>query len=69
MALDWKMLLNFIAIWNIFIDIWDILSLFGKFCVHFVHCSGFGIKYLQQSGNYGLRSNPTKAGASFMIER
>jgi hypothetical protein len=49
-ALDWKMLIYFMAIWNIlmifgifydhlehFVFIWYILCSFGTFCVHLVH--------------------------------
>jgi hypothetical protein len=49
-ALDWKLLIYFMTIWNIlrtfvifygyleyFTDIWDILRPFGTFCVHLVH--------------------------------
>jgi hypothetical protein len=31
--------------------IWYILCLFGTFCVHLVHFFGFGIMYLEKSGN------------------
>jgi hypothetical protein len=53
-ALDWKMLIHFMALWNIYgylgyvLDIWDIFRTFGifyghlgYFCVHLVHFSGF----------------------------
>jgi hypothetical protein len=50
-ALDGKMLIYFMAIWNI-------LRPFGTFCDHLVHFvllwyifSGFGILYQQKSGN------------------
>jgi hypothetical protein len=51
-ALDWKMLIYFMAIWNI-------LPTFGifydhlvcTFCVHLVHFSRFGIKHQEKSGN------------------
>jgi hypothetical protein len=34
-----------------FTDIWDILWPFGTFNVHLVHFSGFGIMYVEKSGN------------------
>jgi hypothetical protein len=47
-ALDGKMLIYFM-------DIWNILRTFGKFYDHLVHFvlifSGFGILYQQKSGN------------------
>jgi hypothetical protein len=50
-ALDWKMLILFMAIWNI-------LRTFGIFYdhlvhigVHFVHFSGFGMMHQEKSGN------------------
>jgi hypothetical protein len=54
-ALDWKMLIYFMAICSI-------LRTFGifynqmvcTFCVHLVHFSGFGIMYQEKSGNPGL---------------
>jgi hypothetical protein len=36
-ARDWKMLIYFMAIWNIFMAIWEILWPLGTFCVHLVH--------------------------------
>jgi hypothetical protein len=45
------MLIKFMAIWNIFIDIWDILWPLGTFCVHLIHFSGFGNMYQEKSGN------------------
>jgi hypothetical protein len=49
-VLDWKMLIYFMAIWNVlqtfgmfyrhlecFTDIWNVLQTFGIFCVHLVH--------------------------------
>jgi hypothetical protein len=51
-ALDWKMLIYFKAICNIsptleiFYD-----HMYGTFCVHLVHFSGFGIMYQERSGN------------------
>jgi hypothetical protein len=63
-ALDCKMLIYFMAIWNsswtcgIFYDhlinfvfIWYILCSFGTFCVHLVHFSGFGIMHQEKYGN------------------
>jgi hypothetical protein len=51
MALDWKMLINFM-------DIWNILQAFGLFNDHLVHLcslgtffSGFGITHQEKSGN------------------
>jgi hypothetical protein len=41
-ALDWKLLIYFMANWNTyFAEIWEILWPFGRFCVHLVHFSGF----------------------------
>jgi hypothetical protein len=48
-ALDWKMLIYFM-------DIWNILRTFGIFCVHLVHFSGFGILYQEKSGNPAVPS-------------
>jgi hypothetical protein len=48
-ALDWKMLIYFVASWNI-------LQTFGIYydhLVYFVHLSGFGIMYQEKSGNPG----------------
>jgi hypothetical protein len=37
-ALDWKLSIHFMAIWNSYVThIWDILWPFGTFCVHLVH--------------------------------
>jgi hypothetical protein len=43
-ALDWKMLIYFMSIWNI-------LRTFGTFFVHLVYFSSFGIVYQEISGN------------------
>jgi hypothetical protein len=50
-ALDWKIIVYFMAIWNILCPI-------GIFCIHMVHFvfiwyifSGFGIMYQEKSGN------------------
>jgi hypothetical protein len=57
MPLDWKSLIHFMAIWNIYLhlgyftDIWDILRTFGIFYDHLVHFSGFGIMQQENSGN------------------
>jgi hypothetical protein len=45
-ALDWKMFIYFMAIW-------DILWPFGIFYGHLVHFFGFGIMYQEKSGNPG----------------
>jgi hypothetical protein len=39
----------FMAIWNIL----RTLGIFGTFCIHLVHFSGFGIMYQEKSGNPG----------------
>jgi hypothetical protein len=44
MAFDWKMLLVYVHL-EYFTDIWEIVWLFGIFCVHLVHFCGFGIMY------------------------
>jgi hypothetical protein len=36
-ALDWIMLIYFVAYWEYLTDIWDILLPFVTFCVHLVH--------------------------------
>jgi hypothetical protein len=50
-ALDWKMLLYYIAIWNI----WLTFGIFYDYLVHFVIIwyilSGFGIMCQEKSGN------------------
>jgi hypothetical protein len=54
-ALDWKMLLYFMAIRNILrIFRIYILGPFGTFCVRLVHFFGFGILYHEKSGTHGL---------------
>jgi hypothetical protein len=58
MALDWKMLIYFMAIWNI-------LQTFEIFYDHFVFFwsifSGFGIMYQEKSGN------PVRDGRRYLI--
>jgi hypothetical protein len=55
-ALDWKMFMYLMAIWNTyFMEIWDILWPFGTFFIHFVFFSGFGIMYQEKSGNPGFK--------------
>jgi hypothetical protein len=52
-ALDWKMFLDFMAIWNI---LWR-FGIYYDHLLHFVlilvHFSGFGIMYQEKSGNPG----------------
>jgi hypothetical protein len=48
-ALDWKMLIYFIAIGNIL----RIFGIFYDHYVHLVHFSGFGITNQDKSGNTG----------------
>jgi hypothetical protein len=54
----WEMLIYFKGHLEYFKDIWDILWPFGTFCAHLVHFSGFGIKYLEKSGNPGIYLQP-----------
>jgi preprotein translocase subunit SecY len=63
-ALDWKMLIYFMAIWNI-------IHTFGIFCNHFVHFLftlyinfGFGILYQETSGNPDLK--PSRIQPTFV---
>jgi hypothetical protein len=39
------------AIWIIFMAIWDIVLPFSTLCVHLVHFSGFGVMHQEKSGN------------------
>jgi hypothetical protein len=41
-ALEWKMLLHFMTIWNIFWSFWNNLWPFGIVCGHLVYFSRFG---------------------------
>jgi hypothetical protein len=50
-ALDWKMLIYFMAIRNILLRFRGNLWPFGKFCVHLVHFQVFGIIYREKPGN------------------
>jgi hypothetical protein len=66
-ALQWKMLVYYLAIWSIlrlfgiFCGHWYILRSFGKcilwpfgsFYGHLVHFSSFGVLYQEKSGNPG----------------
>jgi hypothetical protein len=51
-ALDRKILIYFMAIWNILRTLGiHILWPFGTICVHLVHFYGFGIMHQEKSGN------------------
>jgi hypothetical protein len=50
------MLIYFRAIWNI-LQIFGYFINIGYICVHLVHFSGFGIMYLEKSGNPAIRVN------------
>jgi hypothetical protein len=51
MALDWKLLISFMAIWNILETFGIFYDHLGTFCVHLVHFYRFGIMYQEKSGN------------------
>jgi hypothetical protein len=53
-ALDWKILINFMAIWDILQTFYD--HLVHLCSVHLVHFSGLGNIYQEKSGNHGIDS-------------
>jgi hypothetical protein len=65
-ALYWKMFIYvFHGHLEYFMDIGDILWLFGTFCVHFVHFSGFGSMYQEKSGNPATTADRKCAAEKF----
>jgi hypothetical protein len=60
MALEWKKLLNFMAIWSILWRFGIFYDHFGTFCIHLVHLSGFGTMYQEKSGNPAPDSSRTE---------
>jgi hypothetical protein len=50
-ALDRKMLIYFIAIWNIFRTFWKFYGHLEQFLLIWYIFSGFGIMYQERSGN------------------
>jgi hypothetical protein len=56
-ALKKKMLVYFVAIWNIFKAIWYILSIFGNFIVFWYIFARLGNLYQEKSGNPALTKN------------
>jgi hypothetical protein len=52
-ALDWKMMIYYMAIWNILLAFGIFYDhLVGTFCVHLVHFLRFWYHAPKQSGNY-----------------
>jgi hypothetical protein len=51
-VLQWKMLLNFMAIWYILLPFGIVCDLFGIFYEYFIF-SRFGMLYQEKSGNPG----------------
>jgi hypothetical protein len=52
-ALDWQMLIYFMAIRNILWRLDIFYDHLETFCIHLVHFSGYGIMYQEKSGNPG----------------
>jgi hypothetical protein len=50
-----KILIHFMAIWNILQIFGIFYDPFGTFCVHLIHFSGFGAMHLEKSGNPGYK--------------